>query len=402
VFIELTFRKSVLNLHKVKVYGYNGMEKDKELKGDGNSYTTEFRQYDPRLGRWLSLDPLMAQFPWMSPYVGMDNNPVLLNDPLGLSTEDWVKGQDGIIRWDSGANAGNVEERWGKGSSIAEVGTHVTVPNLGEKDAIILADGKFQTKNGTIHQAGDFANDGTSRELSFKEPQISQDDYGQTNIDAEFSSNKAVEYAPMEVALQGQISDQVERSLRDFKFDQHLKEFNKQMDYLVIGTFAAPVVAIGGAYAAITAPVWAPFAYQTTIQGARFYHNYFGMRGGYVNMAWNAGGQLTQAVADPQGYKVDFLSIGMSGFIRTPTAFSGGTSVLTQGVIGVGSSFLQVRTDGINTPFNTVSTATAINNTVGTSYSNSIYGNNGAALIINNGLIQPVINHFENINEKKK
>jgi len=42
-------------------YGFNGMEKDDEVKGSGNSYTTEFRQYDPRLGRWMSLDPLMAK-----------------------------------------------------------------------------------------------------------------------------------------------------------------------------------------------------------------------------------------------------------------------------------------------------------------------------------------------------
>jgi hypothetical protein len=168
----------------------------------------------------------------MSPYVGMDNNPVLLNDPLGLSTDDWVKGQDGIIRWDSGANAGNVEERWGKGSSIVNVGHLVQISRLKEKDITLLEGGQYQLKDGTIHQAGDFANDGTSRELSFKEPQISQDDYGQTNIDAEFSSNKAVEYAPMEVALQGQISDQVESNLRDIKFDQYLKDFNNQIDKL--------------------------------------------------------------------------------------------------------------------------------------------------------------------------
>lgn len=29
-------------------YGYNGMEKDLDHKGNGNAYTTEFRQYDPR------------------------------------------------------------------------------------------------------------------------------------------------------------------------------------------------------------------------------------------------------------------------------------------------------------------------------------------------------------------
>ena len=71
-------------------FGYNGMEKDPEMKGDGNSYTTEFRQYDPRLGRWLSLDPLMAQFPDMSPYVAFDNNPIYYVDPYGLSSS--VKG----------------------------------------------------------------------------------------------------------------------------------------------------------------------------------------------------------------------------------------------------------------------------------------------------------------------
>ena len=53
-------------------------------KGGGNSYTTEFRQYDPRLGRWMSLDPLMADYPDMSPYVAFNNNPVYFVDPLGL------------------------------------------------------------------------------------------------------------------------------------------------------------------------------------------------------------------------------------------------------------------------------------------------------------------------------
>ena len=64
-------------------YAFNGMEGDSEFKGQGNSYTTEFRQYDARVGRWLSLDPLMAKFPWQSPYCAMDNNPISLVDPQG-------------------------------------------------------------------------------------------------------------------------------------------------------------------------------------------------------------------------------------------------------------------------------------------------------------------------------
>ena len=66
-------------------YFYQGSEMDKELKGDGNSYTTTFRQLDPRLGRWMSLDPVFQ--PHQSPYNSMDNNPILLNDPLGDFTK---------------------------------------------------------------------------------------------------------------------------------------------------------------------------------------------------------------------------------------------------------------------------------------------------------------------------
>jgi RHS repeat-associated protein len=39
-------------------FGFNTQEKDEEIKGEGNSLNFSLRVYDPRLGRWLSLDPL--------------------------------------------------------------------------------------------------------------------------------------------------------------------------------------------------------------------------------------------------------------------------------------------------------------------------------------------------------
>jgi len=57
------------------------MEKDDEVSGEGNSYTTYFRQYDSRLGRWKSLDPIYHTFE--SPYVAMHNNPIFFDDPNG-------------------------------------------------------------------------------------------------------------------------------------------------------------------------------------------------------------------------------------------------------------------------------------------------------------------------------
>ena len=78
-------------------YQFNGMETDNEISGSGNSYTTEFRQYDPRLGRWKSLDPLMAKFPYSSPYVAFANNPIYFTDPYGLEPVNDGGGDDIVI-----------------------------------------------------------------------------------------------------------------------------------------------------------------------------------------------------------------------------------------------------------------------------------------------------------------
>jgi RHS repeat-associated protein len=56
-------------------YGFNNMEKDDELKGTGNSYDFGARIYDPRVGRFLSLDPKTTEYPFFSPYVFAGNNP---------------------------------------------------------------------------------------------------------------------------------------------------------------------------------------------------------------------------------------------------------------------------------------------------------------------------------------
>ncbi|MBI1836639.1 MAG: hypothetical protein HYR91_05175 [Flavobacteriia bacterium] len=99
-------------------FGYNGMEKDPEIKGEGNSYTTEFRQYDPRLGRWLSLDPLMRKFPWQSPYCAFDNNPIYYTDPYGLSAtngededEEGLCGGPKLMMYDGRKGGGTIYEK---------------------------------------------------------------------------------------------------------------------------------------------------------------------------------------------------------------------------------------------------------------------------------------------------
>ncbi|MFN9340059.1 MAG: RHS repeat-associated core domain-containing protein, partial [Candidatus Kapaibacterium sp.] len=94
-------------------YGYNGMEEEdrgeavsseiastgeKAKPGEANLLNTEFRLYDPRLGQWLTRDPVFQ--PWESAYSAMGGNPILFSDPQGLdetnSKGTWSTGDDGI------------------------------------------------------------------------------------------------------------------------------------------------------------------------------------------------------------------------------------------------------------------------------------------------------------------
>jgi RHS repeat-associated protein len=64
-------------------YGFNGKEKDNEVKGDGNQIDYGGRIYDPRIGRWLSVDPKWQQYAEWSPYNFALDNPIRLTDADG-------------------------------------------------------------------------------------------------------------------------------------------------------------------------------------------------------------------------------------------------------------------------------------------------------------------------------
>jgi len=65
-------------------YGFNGKESDPETYGDGNIYDYGFRIYNPRLGKFLSVDPLTPSYPEWSPYAFAMNQPIWANDIDGL------------------------------------------------------------------------------------------------------------------------------------------------------------------------------------------------------------------------------------------------------------------------------------------------------------------------------
>lgn len=65
-------------------FGFNGKENDNEVKGEGNQQDYGMRIYDPRIGRFLSVDPLVKSYPWFTPYQFAGNMPIWAIDIDGL------------------------------------------------------------------------------------------------------------------------------------------------------------------------------------------------------------------------------------------------------------------------------------------------------------------------------
>ncbi len=65
-------------------YGFQGQEKDDEIKGEGNSINFKYRMYDPRIGRFFAEDPMVHAYPWYTPYQFSGNTPIMSTELEGL------------------------------------------------------------------------------------------------------------------------------------------------------------------------------------------------------------------------------------------------------------------------------------------------------------------------------
>ena len=90
LFLNLPFGESMAEQSSLgyfqSPYKFNGKELDKET----GLYYYGARYYDPRTSVWLSMDPLAAKYPKLSPYVFCANNPIIFIDNDG-SYFDWSK-----------------------------------------------------------------------------------------------------------------------------------------------------------------------------------------------------------------------------------------------------------------------------------------------------------------------
>lgn len=92
-------------------YGFNGKENDNEVKGLGNQQDYGMRVYDPRIGKFLSVDPLIDKYPELTPYQFTNNSPVanvdldgqedvyytITYNDQGKSKLQFVKQVDGLL-----------------------------------------------------------------------------------------------------------------------------------------------------------------------------------------------------------------------------------------------------------------------------------------------------------------
>ncbi|MDN3709689.1 RHS repeat-associated core domain-containing protein [Myroides ceti] len=80
-------------------YKYTFGGKDFQPEKDMNMYDFGARNYDPTLGRWMNVDPLVEKTMEAYSYVG--NNPIRFTDPTGMIKDDIIinnKDKKEIIR----------------------------------------------------------------------------------------------------------------------------------------------------------------------------------------------------------------------------------------------------------------------------------------------------------------
>ena len=86
-------------------FGFNGMEQDNSIRGQGNSLDFGARIYDSRLGRWMTTDPVFKAN--LTPYQFAKDCPLAFVDPDGQDEIHFVTKtikttmEDGSIQLDA-------------------------------------------------------------------------------------------------------------------------------------------------------------------------------------------------------------------------------------------------------------------------------------------------------------
>ncbi len=302
------------------------MLKTNEIAGEGNSFSTEFRQYDPRLGKWLSLDPLMEQFPWMSPFVGFDNNPILYVDPYGLesSTEgeedkkkDDTKPTKKIVRPSDRKKQEEPRENDGMDGKAQEFIPEGAPekPSDGDKSPSNNSQINYYQYDGEMNHWEGILNEATIHTKK------SNNSYQGWKADYAYGQNW------------GQISG------RKISYNQNelVQQYTNFGNTVIGGSFGMIGAVPAISYGILTAPVWAPYAWNI----AKGYNNTIGMNGGYLS---GAGEIINQSATQMSNY--GNIKLGRYDLIGLSSSFTVTKSAkIWAAVQGVSSTFMSYSLD---------------------------------------------------------
>ncbi|WP_299883450.1 RHS repeat-associated core domain-containing protein [uncultured Lacinutrix sp.] len=131
-------------------YGFQGQEKDDEVKGEGNSINFKFRMHDPRVGRFFATDPLSPQYPWYTPYQFAGNKVIAWRELEGLEEDnvnDEIEEKDSnwftrgmAILFVKASHAGNEFEKTELGATLNYIrndGEYVNPDDLSGEEKLI-------------------------------------------------------------------------------------------------------------------------------------------------------------------------------------------------------------------------------------------------------------------------
>lgn len=167
-------------------YGFNGKEGDFSVKNvTGSSIDFGDRVYDPRIGKWMSIDSKASKYPNLSPYHFTGNNPIKFVDydgndygvKVNHTNKTIIIKATYIAKHKDVANATSSANKW-----MAQNGRFQYVIGKG-KDAVVY-DVKFDI---TVVDASTLPNPNNTTEYAVTQEAIKNDKTGELNTYEETS-----------------------------------------------------------------------------------------------------------------------------------------------------------------------------------------------------------------------
>lgn len=193
-------------------YGFQGQEKDDEVKGEGNSVNYKYRMHDPRIGRFFAVDPLASKYPHNSPYAFSENKVIHMVElegleaakPKNVSYYNMVRQSDGTYKpdtknsWSSSKlnvksdNAIFRNNKTGKEYSLGKNNYNIQDASVGVYT--------YWNKDGSINRQVVLSSSNTLNNVTFVEPKINALTGEPLYYQAFSQKPQSLETAPLEVS----------------------------------------------------------------------------------------------------------------------------------------------------------------------------------------------------------